>query len=389
MNALRKIDRCIVPLPRTAAVLLLCAAPLAVLLAGCAPAGLGRGSIWTNVGGTASWKILGNASFSINTIGEISIAPGLGGAAAVIYNDGGRASGMQFDGTQWVPMASPGFSPNGIWSPSATCDSVGNVYVAFQDQSSGMARVMKYDGVSWASFGSGVISPGTASDTSLALDSADTPYIAFSDSLAVPAGAATVRRCVLGTWGPVGPAGFSGGFLGVGFTSLALDGSGIPYVAYSDGNQGNRITVMKYSAGWAPVGSPGFAGSVAYVSLAINPVTAQPYVGFYDASIGGRVSVMRYDGSAWVLVGSAGLSPGRVDAVSLKLDAAGVPYLAFQDHSSHADTVMKFNGSSWDTLGPAGFTAGGSFPSLAIDSNGNPLLAFQDSSCKATVMSFR
>ena len=72
------------------------------------------------------------------------------------------------------------------------------------------------------------------------------------------------------SWQVVGSPGFSAGRAD--YTSLAIDGSGVPYVAYQDWGNGGKATVMKYSGGaWATVGSAGFsAGEAAYTSLAID-----------------------------------------------------------------------------------------------------------------------
>jgi hypothetical protein len=42
---------------------------------------------------------------------------------------------MQFNGTSWIPLGAPGFSAAGISAPSVAYDSLGNVFVAFQDMS--------------------------------------------------------------------------------------------------------------------------------------------------------------------------------------------------------------------------------------------------------------
>ncbi len=52
---------------------------------------------------------------------------------------------------------------------------------------------------------------------------------------------------VVGDWVNVGTAGFSAG--GVNSTSLALDSSNTPYVAYMDVAYGYQATVMKYDGG--------------------------------------------------------------------------------------------------------------------------------------------
>ena len=146
------------------------------------------------------------------------------------------------------------------------------------------------------------------------------------------------------TWSYVGSAGFSAG--SVAYTSLALDSSGVPYVAYRDGANSNKATVMKYDSGsvWVPVGSAGFsADAVGFTSLALDSNNV-PYVAYTDVANGFKATVMKYDGSAWVPVGSAGFSAGDAYSTSLALDSNNVPYVAYQDGSnSFKATVMKYD----------------------------------------------
>ena len=67
------------------------------------------------------------------------------------------------------------------------------------------------------------------------------------------------------TWQPVGPNDNNWpSFNSAGFTSIAIDGSGTPYVVYSDGGNSGKATVKKFSAGsWTDVGTPGFSAGYA------------------------------------------------------------------------------------------------------------------------------
>ena len=78
-------------------------------------------------------------------------------------------------------------------------------------------------------------------------------------------------------WVAVGTAGFSAG--SVKYTSLALSPDGTPYVAYEDGAESNKVTVMKYDSStskWVAVGTVGFsagsAQSTFWRSLRRHPV---------------------------------------------------------------------------------------------------------------------
>ena len=186
-------------------------------------------------------------------------------------------------------------------------------------------------------------------------------------------------------WLPVGLAGFSA--YTVDLTSLALDSSGNPYVAFADYAYGGKVTVMKYNgAAWEIVGAPGIGISTngtLFINLALDHSNT-PYVAYQDvASV--KAVVMKFNGAAWVPVGPAtGLSGGQAFYLSLALDSSGTPYLAYQDCDSHLPapckaTVMKFNDSNWEPVGPRGFTSRTvSALSLKLDKNNIPYMSYRD-----------
>ena len=139
-------------------------------------------------------------------------------------------------------------------------------------------------------------------------------------------------------WQTVGIVGFSADTAD--FTSLSFY-NGVPYVAYQDGGNGNRATVMKYEGGlWQTVGSAGFsAGFAGYTSLSFY--NGVPYVAYQDGGNGNRATVMKYEGSSWQTVGSAGFSADLVSYTSLSF-YNGIPYVAYKDGGNgDRATVMK------------------------------------------------
>jgi len=90
----------------------------------------------------------------------------------------------------------------------------------------------------------------------------------------------------------VGNVNFSAG--GASYPSLALDSSGIPYVAYQDSAHSNKATVMKFNGtNWVDVGPADFsAGPAYYENLAISS-KGEPYIVYTDSL--NMLTVMRYD----------------------------------------------------------------------------------------------
>ena len=242
---------------------------------------------------------------------------------------------------------------------------------------------------SWQNIGSAGFSVGDAHFISLALDGSGTPYVAYMD--AGNSNKATVMKYDGTNWVTVGSAGFSAGQAYN--TSLALDGSGTPYVAYRDWGNSSKATVMTYDGtNWVTVGSAGFSAGVAdWTSLALDGST--PYVAYIDLANSDKATVMKYDGTNWVPVGSAGFSAGQAYYTVLALNGSGTPYVVYRDvANSDKVTVMKYDSTNWVTVGPAGFSAEGTtnLMSLALNGSGTPYVAYMDfgNSYKATVMTY-
>lgn len=193
------------------------------------------------------------------------------------------------------------------------------------------------------------------------------------------------------TWGNEGPQAFSGG--GAIYTSITTDMAGVPYIAYMDEGNANKITVRKYSGGsWNVVGTPGFStGRADYTTIAISSGNV-PYVAYMDESSSYKATVKKFNGAAWETVGVVGFSPGKAEYISLAIDGAGMPYVAFTDWANGKKaSVMKFNGSTWVSMGTLGFSAGQvSYTKLALNNTGVPHVVFKDhaNGNKASVMKF-
>ena len=232
----------------------------------------------------------------------------------------------------------------------------------------------------WNSVGSPDFSIGNTYNTSIAINGSGTPYVVYTDC--GNGCKATALKFNGSSWVTVGTAGFSGGVAES--PSIAIDDSGTPYVVYGDGVFG-PVTVMKYDGGsWVNVGSPGFsAGEASYTSIAIDG-SGTPYVAYQD-TFHGQATVMKYNGSSWVFVGSRWFSAGMAQFTSIAIDVTGTPYVIYEDYNGAA-TVMKFNGGSWVTVGSPRFSAGqAGSPSIAIDRSGTPYVAYSDGNIVSTL----
>jgi hypothetical protein len=242
----------------------------------------------------------------------------------------------------------------------------------------------------WWNVGDPGFSAGAVNATSIAIDGSGTPYIAYQDAVNTKA---TVMKYNGTNWVVVGSAGFSAGTAND--ISIAIDGSGTPYVAYDDAYNSGKETAKKYNGtSWVDVGLADFsAGQVLFTSMAIDG-SGTPYVAYMDWGNNYGATVMKYSAGSWQPVGSPNFSGGEVANTSIAIDGNGTPYVAYQDvgNSSQKATVRKYNGANWVVVGSAGFSAGlASYISIAIDGNGTPYVAYSDYSVspyKATVKKY-
>ncbi len=276
-----------------------------------------------------SWEQVGTAGFSPSMVSYPSIAIDSSGTPYVAYKDnvnGGKTSVMRFNGTGWEQVGATGFSEGEIADISIAINSSGMPYVAYQEAVSLYASVMQFNGTGWEQVGKARFSSGWASDPVIAIDSSGMPYVAYSDY--INSYKANVMR-------------FNGT-------------SGNPYVAYRDGANGNKASVMKFNSGtssWEQVGQAGFsAGSAEYTSLALDS-GGNPYVAYKDGANSSKTSVMKFNSetSSWEQVGQAGFSAGSAEYTSLAIDSIGTPYVAYRDGASGGKaSVMKFAAATVD-----------------------------------------
>ena len=305
---------------------------------------------------------------------------GKGGAGAYRckVDDADLTTGATEVGTgQYAPPGNLSEAPHTLYVQER--DSAGNWSAA-----SSKSLVLALRGV----VGNAGFSMGSVNDPSLALSSTGVPYVAFADG-GNEYKATVMRLNAAGnTWEYVGNSRFSADTAS--YISMALSGAEIPYVAFQDYGNGGKATVMRLNAAgtaWEYVGSPGFSADQARgLSIALSN-TGVPYVAFEDDGNGYKVSVMRLNatGTNWEYVGNAGFSARLAGSISLALSSTGVPYVAFNDFSDEVGraVVMRLNaaGTTWENVGNPGFSAAQAQGlSMALNSGGIPYVSFGDGS---------
>lgn len=344
-----------------------------------------------------TWQHVGPAQFA-PCYGSPCLEFSPSGQPYVAFESGStnQAVVMKFDGSAWVNVGAPNFTPDAADGLSLAFDPLsGEPYVAFTDWASTGLRtsVMKFDGTSWSFVGSEFFSAaGQTESQSLAFSPADNkPYIAFQDG---GWGYNTRVMRYDGTeWVNVGAPGFSQN--GAGLSCLAFSpADSLPYVSFSPNDSSNvpKATVMKFNGTeWVYVGNPCFSAFKSQlVQMAFSPANHQPYVSFTDSTLPGKVTVMTFDGTNWEVVGNPGFSVGVAGPASIAIGPDGTPYVSFMDYSLfQTASVMKFDGTSWVYVGNPGISQETVYTtSLAISQSGQPFVAYNVNFSKISVLNY-
>ncbi|MHB8482500.1 MAG: hypothetical protein ACYDBV_07170 [Nitrospiria bacterium] len=275
---------------------------------------------------------------------------------------------------------------------SLAIDGSGQPHISFYDSTDAALKYTWYDSArqiwndQFVDFGGPA---GVGMDNSLALDPVTGfPRISYYDQ--------TYRRLLMASWNgiqwvlEVADPGL-GHDVGQ-FSSLVLDRSGHPSIAYYDATQGSlklvasSLTTPPFNF---PLPSTVDAENVnvgQYCSLTLDQATQEYRIAYYDAL--NRVNkVAAWDNTTLKFYAFPVDSlPGRGTFNSLAVDAAGIMHLAYYDPSN---LVLKYAKSSlppftmppvWsiEVADPGFGNNVGLYASLALDSAGNPSIAYYD-----------
>jgi PGF-pre-PGF domain-containing protein len=158
------------------------------------------------------------------------------------------------------------------------------------------------------------------------------------------------------------------------YTSLALDDSGNPSIAYLDWTNRHLKYAARFEASWMneTVDTANFVGE--FSSLKLNPA-GQPYISYYDGNRG-NLSFSMKNGAGWstLTVDSGGV--GRY--TSLAIDGSGEPRICYQDLLNAKLKYAAKNGSIWNRETADNTGNVGAYSSMALDRENNPHISYYD-----------
>lgn len=346
------------------------------------------------------WRLLGNAGFSAGDTLFLDLAFDSQGTPYASYQDranGSKATVMRLNGDTWEPAGSPAFSDGVTYRNNVVVDSAGTPLFAFHDNTNGGPSVVRLVNGEWSYVGDKGFVPSIIGSADMAIDTGNRPYVVFQE--ATTERQASVMRFSSGVWHyPVDSQAIS---VGRGnSTCIEVTPTGVPYIAFLDENREYRVSVMKLIEqnfiGWLYIGSPGFSNPAAIETSSLDIAVrgySTPYVAFQDGGQDKRMSVMTFDGTEWQYVGSPGITAGTVEKIHLAFDSQEeYLYAACLDHGRSPGVVVYryAEAEGWICLNTDGVSTAGSYDlGFALDNQDRPHLLFKDSSQQGRVSVIR
>ncbi len=166
------------------------------------------------------------------------------------------------------------------------------------------------------------------------------------------------------SWQGVGNPGFSP--TGTNYNSLYVY-NGNPYIAYQDGSNSNKASLMKFNgSSWDNIGDPGFSSDAAdFTSLAVS--SNIPYVAFRDA----------YLTLVWQETQPAGNVVKNWNRCAMANNGSTIVLVTYSSHQRAY--LSNDSGATWTEIRPSGSTVS-SWSALAISSDGKYILVGESGS---------
>ncbi len=151
-----------------------------------------------------------------------------------------------------------------------------------------------------------------------------------------------------------------------------------------DGVSAWRISVKKYNGtDWEYVGAAKFsAGDAEGMTIAVNNAGI-PYVAYQDAANSNVLAVKKFDGTNWVDVGTNAIPGATTGMPYIKFDNNDVLHVAmryFPNFGFATGAVVKYDGSAWSFVGERDSLRYQQYPRLEFDSNNTPFYCANSSS---------
>jgi len=296
---------------------------------------------------SATYHVLGwvalPATFPIQTGSAIGLALDSAGQPLVTALDaGGRAALWSFTASAWGLLGGAALSAGPSLPPLLVLDSARSPLVAYTEGNPlGPGYLASWTGSAWST--SAAFSVGNASALALAYDTT-LPLVAFVDSAD---GLAHLSSYSAPTWSAATSTLFFDGLPrgGPGLSALAYGPNGIAWRA-TDGGAGIVTIESDSGTGFAALATQlPAAWPFTALALAVDPSSQFPWVALAENRGATQVGrVLKWTGSAWASAAGAFYSAASppalpLPALALAFDAAGKPWVAWEDGSGNVSVA--------------------------------------------------
>lgn len=267
--------------------------------------------------GTGAWEQVGgdiasNASYTKiynDKTGKLYVsfidAGSSGRLAVVTFNATAQAWEPLSPGNLYVSTGSATYTAGISTTRSGLAFGSNDIpYIAYSERNgtTGYPYVKRFVSGAWQTVGSGAVSTDWAASTNIAIDNGDVPHIVYIQQATATSGTGVIKtfrfNTATSTWEDTSPpspvlpgSSTTGATTAVRHTSIAMDSTYNPVVAYFNTSNSNRSTIIRFgktTATWNWVGSPGTRD--ANNNSLINDNGGNVYNLFADALINGGLS---------------------------------------------------------------------------------------------------
>ena len=302
--------------------------------------------IWTNsysnqtgvLKFSTDWSVVGT-NITGSGINSVDIALTANDTPYIIYTSMSDFGVKKFNGTAWVnaqqsSMPSISYPSNAQIALASNCTPVFSVIGGYGPYYN---YVYKLDNNAYSYTPLTTLSETNPYYASLAIEpNYNTPHLVFKNG---SNNNVMLKYYSGGNWYSSGyPATFMTGYTE--YTDLAIDTNYTPYVVGCGNTSPNKAVVYKLQGGenWTQVGSDVSEGAAIYSKIVIYG--GVPYVAYQDGANSNKMTVKRFNGTSWELVGTAGFTSTQVNDVSLSI-GGGYIFVACIDTNSKMN-VYKF-----------------------------------------------
>jgi hypothetical protein len=341
----------------------------------------------------ARWAYVGKNTLSEPmegaTGGNFDIAHNQNNQVFVAFRDSAynnRLSVKTWVNNEWRYVGETGFSSTEAYYSSLWIEGE-SMYVAYTrawGNAVWQANVMKYDGVSWTDVGGGAVTSHIGADPRVVVNNGEL-YLLFRDGANTNFPLSLMKYDGL-NWNYIGGAGDISQGSGSESISICFNGL-VPYVAYSDSLNGNRLWVKRYiNNSWQSVGNqPVTVNEAYYPSMVVYE--GKVALGFKDYDAGEKNTVLTFDGTSWSSIGLSGFSyAGKTAFQYLSLSDNNELHIAFTDGQFNGRiTVMKYINNLWQLVENPKFSEDTSWSGHMTIAGNKPYVVFEDFANKGKI----